>query len=290
MRKVFALIFATVVGFVFIFNNVQQVRAQDASDYEFTLEEITVTAQKREENQQDIAVAMETISGEKMMELGWNDVDEILSNISSVIINTNADGMRISLRGLADDGALNRSNQHVWTPTVAVNVDGAFSTRSNAGQGLYDIERVEVLFGPQSTTYASSSPGGVVNVITAAPKLDKFSVSNSIEYGSYDLLKLQAVLNTPIVKDNFGLRLSFYDSRRDSYVSEEEIGDDTMSTRLNLLYQPNDKFSFTLSGIYSKVANAGGNNVNYFGNQDEVDDPWTFNEEDEAGEGGTPAY
>ncbi len=112
--------------------------AQDNDDAdEFMLEEITVTAQKREENQQKVAIAMDVISAEDIQQQGMNNVDELLSNVSNVFINKSTDGMRITLRGLSDNEGLSTTNQHQSTPTVAVNIDGAYNSNSNAGHPLF---------------------------------------------------------------------------------------------------------------------------------------------------------
>jgi iron complex outermembrane receptor protein len=254
----------------------------DFMDDEFMLETITVTAQKRDENQQNVAIAMDVVSSEEMDKLGWNNVDEILSNISNVIINTSSDGMRVSLRGLADDAGLNR-NVKTSTPTVAVNMDGAYNSNSTAGMNLYDVERVEVLFGPQSTMYASNSPGGVINVVTASPKTDKFSASASLEYGSYDLINVNGAVNVPL-SEVAAFRTAFAWNERDSFVSDEEAGEESKSARLKALYEPSEEFSMTLTGSYSVSSNGGmmGGQIEAFDDQDgnyadgtEITDPWT---------------
>jgi len=184
-KRYYMYILALAVASIFAMGDVSAVFAQESADDEFTLEEITVTAQKREENQQKVPIAMETISGETIKELGKTDIDQILSTVSSVIVNKAADGMRVTLRGMSNDNSMFQGRQ-VSTPTVAVNMDGAYTNRSAAGDNLFDIERVEVLYGPQSTLYSTASPGGVVNVVTANPKLDNFEASATLEGGNYN--------------------------------------------------------------------------------------------------------
>jgi outer membrane receptor for ferrienterochelin and colicin len=116
----------------------------------FMLEEITVTAQKREENKQKVAIAMEVLAGEDLEATGKNDLSEILENISSIIVNKTGSNLRVSLRGISDDQG--DGSVQISTPTVAVNTDGIMSNRQKSGTGLFDIERVEVLYGPQSTS------------------------------------------------------------------------------------------------------------------------------------------
>lgn len=273
MRKVFVLIFAAVVGFVFMFNNVHQVKAQDASDYEFTLEEITVTAQKREENQQKVPIAMEVFSGEEMKELGRNNIDEILSNVAGVIVNKASDGFRVSIRGISNDLAqFQQTNPS--TPTVATNKDGVYTNRVDSGQNLFDIERVEVLFGPQSTLYATTSPGGVVNIVTSAPKTDQYEASGTLEYGNYNLLHTEGMVNAPI-NETMALRAAFTTTVRDGYISDGSDDEDSKSARLRALYKPNDRLSFMVTGEYMTTAGMGITGVETFDKESDTDDPWT---------------
>lgn len=131
-KKVIVVIITAVMGFGMIIGDITYVSAQDTD--EFTLEEITVTAQKREENQQKVPIAMEVISGDEIKELGKNDIEQILGNISSAIVNKAGSNLRISLRGISDDQPENRVQ--VSSPTVAVNMDGVMSNRQQSGQGL----------------------------------------------------------------------------------------------------------------------------------------------------------
>ncbi|MBN1625085.1 MAG: TonB-dependent receptor plug domain-containing protein [Deltaproteobacteria bacterium] len=284
MIKGLKVLLTLTIGFYFIFGDIPSVFAQEESSTdEFTLEEITVTAQKREENQQKVPIAMEVITGEELASLGKDNVDEILKDVANVFINTAADGMRISLRGIADDSNA-MDDQHVGGSTVAVNVDGSFNNMSNAGQNLFDIERVEVLFGPQSTMYGSNSPGGIVNVVTAAPKTDRYSASGTLEVGSYELLNLQAVFNAPVIRDKVALRLAANTYKQGSYVDPDEDPNKTSSVRLRALWDIYDKLTFTLTGNWQKRSNGGmmGGSVVPFVDQDNVDDPWTPDTSDEA--------
>jgi iron complex outermembrane receptor protein len=174
MNKRYFLFFMTLtIGFILAFGDVSALFAQETDAEEFTLEEIIVTAQKREENQQKVPIAMEVIKGDTLALMGKDNVDDILKDVSNVMINTSSDGMRVSMRGIADDSGV-MEGQHVGGSTVAINVDGAYNNMSNVGNNLFDVERVEVLFGPQSTMYGSNSPGGIINVETANPKTDQF--------------------------------------------------------------------------------------------------------------------
>ncbi len=272
-RKLISL-FSLILGFCFILGNLQYVYAQESSADEFTLEEITVTAQKRSENQQKVAVAMDVIAADEIKSLAKTNIDDILSNVSNVMVQKASDGMRVSLRGYGDSGGVNHG-QSFSSPAVAVNMDGVYSSRKDTSTGLFDLERVEVLFGPQSTMYASNSPGGIVNVQTANPRLDTYEGSGTIEYGNYNLLHTEGVVNAPL-NSIMSLRAAFQTTTHDGYISNGGDDEDSKSGRLKILLQPNDKFTFTLTGeIVRSTSHMFGSNVTAFENQKDQDNPWT---------------
>ncbi|MBN1625191.1 MAG: TonB-dependent receptor [Deltaproteobacteria bacterium] len=274
IKKGFMCILAAMLGLGLTLGDLSWAAAQEDEKEEFTLEEITVTAQKRKENVQKVPVTMEVISGDKMKELGQRNIDEILSFIGSASIEKAADGLRVSLRGISDNDDAWGDNMHVSTPTVAISTDGVYSSRSDQGQGLYDIERMEVLFGPQSTMYANTSPGGIINVITAAPKTDKFEASGTVEYGNYNYLHLEGSVNTPI-NEKVALRAAFSKAEHEGYISNGADDEDKKSARLKALFKLNERLSFTLTGEYSFNGGHGFARVEGFVDQDDVDDPWT---------------
>jgi len=258
----------------FILGGISSVLAQEEASDEFTLEEITVTAQKRAENQQKVAIAMDVIVADELKSLGKTDIDEILSNVSSVMVQKSADGLRVSLRGYSDAAGTN-FGQSTSTPVVAVNIDGVYSSRKDSGTSLYDMERVEVLFGPQSTLYASNSPGGIVNVETASPKLDKYEASGTLEYGNFNLLHTEGMVNVPI-SPIMSLRGAFQTKVHDGYISNGGDDEDSKSARLKALLQPSDKFSFTVTAeLIKTTTHMSGSSVDGFVNQDDRSDPWT---------------
>jgi iron complex outermembrane recepter protein len=262
---------ALIVGLMVVFGDAFFLYAQESKLDEFTLEEITVTAQKRAESSQKVAIAMEVLSGEQLAETGQNDVSEILKNISNAVINRTDEGMRVTVRGVNEAGG-SFNNMRVQTPTVAINFDGAYNTEDSAGQNLFDVERVEVLYGPQSTMYGSNSPGGIVNIITASPKLNKYSASGSVEYAKYDLLNANVTLNAPIISDQLAMRLTGQTSKHGSWVESNPNETKSKNVRLKTLYQPNQDLSIGLTGSYGKASSGGmmGGSVAAFVDQDKI--------------------
>ena len=286
MKKRFLFV-SLCVGFIFLLCDMSVILAQETATDEFTLEEITVTAQKREENQQKVPIQMEVISGETLAETGMDNVDEILKSVSSAMINMAPDGMRVTVRGIAEEDSV-WHDMRVSTPTVAINIDGAYNSGSSAGMNMFDIERVEVLSGPQSTLYGSNSPGGIVNVVTAAPKTDRYSAIASAEIGSYSLRNYQVSFNAPVYREMIAMRLAAQKSKRGSWVNGGDTAQNTTTARLKTLFQPSDIFSTTLTVNWSKRASGGmmGGNVDLFDYQDghyyddgsKVTNPWTATE------------
>lgn len=259
--------------------------AEDNEEDQFVLEEIVVTAQKQEQNQQRVPITMEIVSGEGIKKYGKTDIEEILSGVSGVLINKASDGLRISIRGVSNDAPQSS------TPTVGLNRDGVYSNRKSSGSDLFDVERVEVLYGPQGTLYASSTPGGIVNVVTASPKLDKYETYGLLEIGNYNLVHTEGAVNVPI-NDVLAVRTAFFTSVRDGYLSNGGDDEDSKSARMRVLYTPTDKLTFLFSGEISKTSAYGLSGVVGFEKQDKTDNPWT-SEDDEtptAGHQTVPKY
>jgi iron complex outermembrane receptor protein len=306
MKKSYLLFFAVLVCTAFMAAGLSSAWAQESQSDAFELEEITVTAQKRAENQQKVPIQMEVIAGDELLGTGKDNVDDILRDISNVLVNKSPDGMRVTVRGLADENSP-WHDMHVSTPTVAVNIDGAYNSSSAAGQNLFDLERVEVLAGPQSTLYGSNSPGGIVNVVTASPKTDKFSVSASSEVGNFGLLDGQAMVNVPVLQDLLAFRLAAQKYKRDSWVEGSDNSQDTTTVRLKTLYQPTENFSANVTLNWSESANGGrlGGEVLLFDTEDgnwmtvnqdgsitkgdKVTNPWTASSSGGGGGGGASA-
>lgn len=243
----------------------------DKETDEFMLEEVTVTAQKHgSENVQKVANDIQVVTGEEMLINGVTNLSQALSQMSNVIVEKGATGLNVVIRGMTNNVAPGNS-----VSQVGISVDGTYSNNYGAGEnGFYDMQRVEVLAGPQGTLYSRNSSGGIVNIISNDPK-SEFDGSASIEIGSYNLLNTQGMVNVPLNND-FAFRAAFNTTSRDGYVSNGTDDDDTKSVRFKLGYNPSDSFSSVL--IY-QFTNSGGKGkatgVDLFEEDSDVDDPWT---------------
>jgi len=243
--------------------------AQENED-EFTLDEIIVTAEKREENVQKTPISIAVISADEIKDKSLTSVDTILDNIVGVQIQGQGTGAQIFIRGIG----LNNLDTAYGDPAIALNVDGIQQQRGGAiGQSTMDIERIEVLRGPQGTLYGRNATGGAVNVVMVQPK-DKFETSARVQIGNYDVRTYEAMVNIPIYS-KLALRVSGIRDGRSTYMSGPlATGEQNQTTaRLKAQFKPSD--DFTLSGTieYRKDKSTGGFASVPVSNL-EADDPW----------------
>ncbi|MBN1627062.1 MAG: TonB-dependent receptor [Deltaproteobacteria bacterium] len=270
MKKNFTAFIMIVLGIAFFSGEIPYVLAQSTFE-EFTLEEITVTAQKREENLQKVAVTVETISGDELTEMGLTNLSDALAGISGALVQKIGHEMNVTIRGMVNNNPPGSS-----VNMVGVAIDGSYSNNFGMGQsGFYDMQRIEVLSGPQSTLYSRNSSGGVVNMVSNNPSAEGFEGSGSVEMGNYHLLNTQGMINVPL-SDKVAFRAAFNAQSHEGYVSNGTQDDDTKSARLKLGYAPTDKLSMVLTYEYSKSGGIGsGAGVDPFESEDDVDNPWT---------------
>lgn len=170
------------------------------------LEEVVVTAQKRSAAIEDVPMAVAVVDGADASRRGITNVVDLVDEVAGLSVNYAFGGTNyglLSIRGIggADDYKPNGN------PSVALHVDGVYQT-SNAylGMPLFDLDRVEVLKGPQGTLYGRNTTAGVINAITRGPGKE-VEGSARLEYGSYDYTEFEASVGGP-VGDNVGVRLA----------------------------------------------------------------------------------
>ncbi len=233
--------------------------AQDAAAHGF--EEIIVTAQKRESTAQKTPVAMTVFGGEALAANGVADLKDLTTLAPSVNLATNSINTIITIRGVSS-----RDTTEIGDPAVAVSIDGFYIQRmSGLSDLVYDLERAEVLRGPQGTLYGRNATGGAINFITAKPK-DEFEASFSVGMGNYDLITTEGMINIPL-DEKVLVRASFLTRDRDGYRTNNGAADDgddadSQSARLHVLFKPTDKLSVLLTGQYTKL---GGTGPTYYG-------------------------
>jgi len=212
-------------------------------------EEIIVTAQKRATNLQETAAAISVADGEDLREQQVTSIEGLAQTLPSVNFGQTTGNARIAIRGIGFDNTTVGNEGR-----VAYHVDGVYVARPAATlAGFYDIERVEVLRGPQGALYGRNATGGAINVISRAPG-DRMNGYFDATYGNYDLKKLEGAFGGP-VSDILSARFSFQAIDRDGYGKNLTNGRDvddqsTIAVRGQLRFEPSDTFDLTLSADY----------------------------------------
>ena len=176
---------------------------------------IIVTAQRREESLQDAAIPIVAATGEQLVQAGVNDVTGLNKIAPSLnIVNQAGSATSFFIRGVG-----NFNNNNLSDPAVAFNFDGVYVARPSATAAFLDVERVEVLKGPQGTLYGRNATGGAINVIPVRPQLGEFGGFIQAGYGNYNAYDISGAINAPL-GDSAALRLSATVNGHDGYFSD----------------------------------------------------------------------
>lgn len=192
-----------------------------AQSSQSVMEEVLVTSQKREQSLQDVSVAVSAFSGDAIDKMGFEeglDITEQVPNMNFFAIFGEASSPSVSLRGIS---LVNFSDS--WESPVAIYVDDVY--RGNpAGSAiqLFDLERVEVLRGPQGTLYGRNTTGGLVHYVSRKPT-DYFDASASLSYGSYSESIVQAMVSGPLI-DGLRGRVAIKTTQNDGWQTNSVDG------------------------------------------------------------------
>jgi len=186
----------------------------DSAFAEEDVEEVVVTASKREANLQDLPMAVQAITSEELEAKNISDFNDIANLVPSITVDDTGSGNSyFYIRGVSDGGFGNRAGAQAST-ALYIDEQPLSTIGGNPDLHVYDIERVEILTGPQGTLYGSSSQAGTVRIITKKPNPDATEFGFDVEYGDvHDGTpdrSLEAFVNLPL-GDSAALRLSAYD-------------------------------------------------------------------------------
>ncbi|MGC3982446.1 MAG: TonB-dependent receptor [Steroidobacteraceae bacterium] len=199
------------------------------------LEEIVVTAEKRTADSQKTAIAITTITGEEMARKSLQTIKQVLETVPNLQVASAAQGGIVFLRGIGSN-----SDSNYVDSDVAVSVDGVYGGRSEGVlNAAYDLQRVEVLRGPQGTLSGRNAIGGAVNVLSANPT-HEFEATMNAQLGNYSLAHLDASVNLP-VGDSLAFRVSGMRETRDGYASNGGWASNLAGGRVKALWEPSDK-------------------------------------------------
>lgn len=203
------------------------------------LDEIVVKAQRREESLQKVAIAVTAISGDALIAGGVTDVAGLNQFAPSLLIQpAGGSAVNLYLRGV---GTL-QANSFGENP-IAFNYNETYIARPTSIAGtFFDLERIEVVKGPQGTLYGRNATGGAINVIPRRPSLDGFSGDAMAEYGNYNSLKTSAAINLPL-GETVAVRIAGQVVDRDGYLSDGYQDEKGEAVRGSLLIKPSERFS-----------------------------------------------
>lgn len=202
------------------------------------LEEVVVTATKRAESIMDVPIAMTAWSGDFVREASLGDVKDLVNYVPGVSGNTQDSFLdNIAVRGIRTNDFGNGGD-----PSVAIYKNNLYEGRNgSAVSSNYDLERVEILRGPQGFLFGRNAIGGAISTTTVRPEFDGVNGMAQIDVGQYGIFDLEGAGNW-VVSDTFALRLAVYHSQQDGYVkniydNKDLLGHDNSAVRLSARYK-----------------------------------------------------
>ena len=219
------------------------------------IEDVIVTAEKRSESVQDISQSVTAITEDDLDAKNINSFVDLSAIVPGVTVAKN-EGYKtvISIRGVG-----NETNQNaIAAPSVAFHMDGIFIASPFSLQtDFIDVERIEVLRGPQGTLFGQNSTGGAINVISKKPSTEGYSNSSDVTLGSYAQTKFRSSSNIPL-SDKLATRFSFSTNKRDGFsentVTGQELDDaNSLSIRSDWLYELSDVSTLRVFGQYFEI-------------------------------------
>lgn len=178
------------------------------------IEKVTVTAQKRSEDVQKVPISMKALTGNQLDERGVDGFASLKNQVPSLTFGGQVTGGEnaITLRGVGSENVTGGGD-----PGVAYHTDGVYKGRTvGVDETFFDVERVEVLRGPQGTLYGRNSTGGAINVITRKPELGTQSGSVDFTFGDYNRMTTRGMVNLPL-GDKAAMRIAGVINQRDGY-------------------------------------------------------------------------
>jgi iron complex outermembrane receptor protein len=236
-----------------------QVAAASAGfDTHAGIETIAVTAQKRSQALQEVPAAVSAISGPKLDAAGITQVQDLQTLVPNMHFGHERGEAKITIRGV--------SNAQGTDPSTAVHLDGIYQNRARSitALTLFDIQRVEVLRGPQGTLYGRNATAGAMNIISTPPG-PEFEAFGDVQLGNYQQKLVRGALNAPIVEGLAALRVSGFWEDRQGYQENLAVGGsnkdaddaDDFGLRTQLLLTPGGSLDMTLRFNYAQKRGVG---------------------------------
>ncbi|MFK8041797.1 TonB-dependent receptor, partial [Congregibacter sp.] len=221
--------------------------AQDAP----ALEEVVVTAQQREESLQDVPISVSAFSDTDIQKNMFRDVTDFVARTPNASFITSGARSRreISMRGVTNFVGANNARR---TSSFGFYVDGFNLSSSSINPPIMDIERIEVLRGPQSTYFGANALGGGISVTTNAPNTEEVEGYIMADYGRFDSMDIEGVVNVPIIKDKLAARVNYKNFSTDGNIENinpQGGGNDAdyEYVRATVLWTPTENLSISLN-------------------------------------------
>jgi iron complex outermembrane receptor protein len=199
--------------------------AQETETPQYGLEEIVVTASRRSESSQDVAIALQAISESKLKELRIDSFDDYVSLIPGVNASGQGPGKQeVFIRGISPGRTAVRIASLGSEPSVAMYLDEAPISYAGRNIDLYatDLQRIEVLKGPQGTLFGASSQAGTLRLITRKPEFNEFGAGVTVDLsdtsGGEGSLSVEGYINLPLIEDKLAARIAVYNSDQGGYI------------------------------------------------------------------------
>lgn len=230
--------------------------AAAAQEPDTLLGEVVVTAQKRTERLQDVPVSVNVVSAQALADSHVSGLQQLqqLSPSLTFTPSANTRGQGLSVRGL---GTLNFSDG--VEPTVSVVLDGVVIGRS-AGSffDFNDVERIEVLRGPQGMLFGKNAAAGVINIVTARPNLSEFEADASISYATFDEVRAKGSVSLPIKSGELAARISGFYNESEGIITNRFDGKkynglNSYGVRGKLVWSPDDSFDLFATVDYTRA-------------------------------------
>jgi iron complex outermembrane receptor protein len=193
------------VGIGALLSGARPSAAQTAPSTSVTVADVVVTAERRETSVQSTPIAITALTSKLLERANVDTVERLVQLAPSIHYNDTIGEAFLSIRSVGGEPNVAVGGD----PSVSFNVDGVYIARpTSVSSILFDVDRIEVLRGPQGTLYGRNSTGGAINVITKAPNFTQFGGTADVTFGNYDARRARAAINIPLVPDRVALRVS----------------------------------------------------------------------------------
>ncbi len=227
------------------------------TEQEGRLETITVTAQKRTQNLQEVPVSVTAFTGDEMAEAVIKDMYDLQTKVPGLgaFQSQSATNSSFSIRGVGTS-----SQNFGLESSVGLYVDGVYRARQNSMiNNLVDVSAVEILRGPQGTLFGKNTPSGAILVSTVKPSHDGDDGFVEATIGNYSLANFSGAASISAIEDILAFRVTGFMSKRDGIISDINLGEDVLNDRdrwggrLQALFTPNDDVSIRVIADYSEI-------------------------------------